>query len=284
MEKLNLKITTEVDENAILARIKDNPIAQSVIEKLNLSDEQIKNNYEIINAYIEDNQHCFVCKSRNECKNSSKGMHYGLKIDEQGLLVNYISICPYFVDYYKKEKNLIYTTFNKESVLDDSQKSFLFDNIQLFGNRFVYQITKLLKNEQTTGAFLKLTDSKLRLKLVQSLANILLLSHKVMIIKFSDFVKEIKRDFKNYERIDYLDLAANSEVLIIDGLGNEAISSWSRDEVLLSILDNRLQNDKATILCSSYDLDELEKIYRLSANDELKVKQIIEKINIIKNS
>ena len=70
--------------------------------------------------------------------------------------------------------------------------------------------------------------------------------------------------------------------MILDGLGNEAITTWSRDEILLSILDNRLQSDKITILCSEFSLDDLKKLYKVNYNDEVKVNQIIEKINEIK--
>ena len=54
------------------------------------------------------------------------------------------------------------------------------------------------------------------------------------------------------------------------------------DYDILSILDNRLQSDKITILCSEFSLEELRKLYKITNNDEVKVNQIIEKINEIK--
>ena len=73
-----------------------------------------------------------------------------------------------------------------------------------------------------------------------------------------------------------------SDVLIIDGIGNEAISAWSRDDILLSLLDNRQQMDKTTILTCEYEIEDLKKLYKLGYNDDIKVNQLIEKIKDIK--
>ena len=73
------------------------------------------------------------------------------------------------------------------------------------------------------------------------------------------------------------------EILVIDGLGNESITNWSRDEILLSILDNRIQLDKTTILCSEYSIEQLKKIYKIGYSDAIKVEQLIEKIKELNN-
>ena len=49
----------------------------------------------------------------------------------------------------------------------------------------------------------------------------------------------------------------------------------------MSLLDNRIQSDKTTILCSEFSLEELKKIYKINYNDDVKSNQIIDKINEI---
>ena len=117
MEQLKIKNNIEIDYQAILSSIKANPIAIDVIKKLNISDDEIKNNYEIINAYIMDNINCHTCHSYKNCQNGSKGMHYGLIRDELGMLSISMQFCPFYKDYYKKEKNIVYSTFKKESIV-----------------------------------------------------------------------------------------------------------------------------------------------------------------------
>ena len=110
----------------------------------------------------------------------------------------------------------------------------------------------------------------------------LLLNHKVTIVKFSDFLKIIKSEFKVKDGPTAFKTAMESDVLIIDGIGNEAISTWSRDDILLSLLDNRQQMDKTTILTSEYEIEDLKKLYKIGYNDDIKVNQLIEKIKDIK--
>ena len=214
------------------------------------------------------------------CNHFTKGHRYGLKRDDDNDLTDYFTICDYYKDYYVRKNNLIYTTFNQDNILDESQKRFILDNPQLLGLEYIKKIIQIQNNDNVSGVYLKVSNSKIRLKIIQSLAYNLLLNHKVSIVKFSDLLKNIKSEFKTSGNETY-NLLLDSEILIVDGLGNEAITSWSRDEILLSILDNRLQNDKVTILCSEFSIEDLRKIYKIGYNDDVKANQLVEKIKDI---
>lgn len=263
----------------IVETIKSSNLTKKLINELSITDEEIKKHYELFNHYIKINESCLNCKGMKDCNHSSKGLKYGIKRDEVEILTDCFTVCDYYKDYYKRQKNLIFTTFNEEDLLDESQKSFILDNANFLGKEFILKVIALQKGQEVNGAFLHLNDSKLRLKLIKSLSYALLLNNKVSIIKFSDFLKIVKSEFKIKDGTDSLQEVINSDVLIIDGIGNESITSWSRDEVLLSILDNRLQMDKTTFICSEYSLEQLKKLYKLGYNDEAKANQIVEKIN-----
>ena len=279
MEKINLKFSdSNVDE--IVLNIKSNPLAKQVINQLHLTDEEIKNNYELINNFLSNNKSCINCSGMKNCNHFTKGHRYGLKRDDDNDLTDYFTICDYYKDYYVRKNNLIYTTFNQDNILDESQKRFILDNPQLLGLEYIKKIIQIQNNDNVSGVYLKVSNSKIRLKIIQSLAYNLLLNHKVSIVKFSDLLKNIKSEFKTSGNETY-NLLLDSEILIVDGLGNEAITSWSRDEILLSILDNRLQNDKVTILCSEFSIEDLRKIYKIGYNDDVKANQLVEKIKDI---
>ena len=279
MEKLNLKFSdSNVDE--IVLNIKSNPLAKQVINQLHLTDEEIKNNYELINNFLSNNKSCINCSGMKNCNHFTKGHRYGLKRDDDNDLTDYFTICDYYKDYYVRKNNLIYTTFNQDNILDECQKRFILDNPQLLGLEYIKKIIQIQNNDNVSGVYLKVSNSKIRLKIIQSLAYNLLLNHKVSIVKFSDLLKNIKSEFKTSGNETY-NLLLDSEILIVDGLGNEAITSWSRDEILLSILDNRLQNDKVTILCSEFSIEDLRKIYKIGYNDDVKANQLVEKIKDI---
>lgn len=282
LKKINLNYNNNFDYEKIIIAIKNNETAKELISRLNLTDEDIKNNYELINNYIKYNQDCMYCNKMENCKHSTKGYVYELIKNDDNSFSDMFTICSKYKEYYARKKNLIYTTFNSEDLLDSSLKSFVIDNANLLGVEFVKKIIDIINFKKSSGAFLHLSNSKIRIKLIKSLAYNLLLNNKLSVVKFSDMLKDIKGDFKSNNTQNTFKIIIESDILIIDGLGNEAITTWSRDDILLSILDNRLQNDKITILCSEFSLDELKKLYRVSYNDEAKANQVIEKINEIR--
>ena len=281
MEKLNLNYNN-LNFDEILSFIKNSSLGKQLIEELKLSDKEIIDHYELINNYIKINKRCENCKSMSNCDHSTKGHRYGLKRDLDNQLTDYFTICNLYKEYYIKKKNLLYTTFNEEDLLDESQKNFIIDNVNILGMDFVKKIINIQKGIKVSGAYLQISNSKIRLKLVKSLSYALLSNHNVSVVKFSDLLKVIKSEFKITGNNTY-QTVIDSDILVIDGLGNEAITTWSRDEILLSILDNRLQSDKITILCSEFSLEDLKKLYKINYNDEVKVNQIIDKINQIRS-
>ena len=282
LKKINLKYNCDFDYDEIIKSIKANKTACLLIEKLNLNDNDIKNNYELINNYVKYNDDCLTCNKMENCRHSTKGYVYELIKNDDNTFSDMFSICDKYKDYYTRKKNLIYTTFNEKELLDSSLKNFVIDNANLLGIEFVKKIIDILNFKKSNGAFLSISNSKIRIQLIKSLTYNLLLKNKLSVVKFSDMLKDIKSDFKSNNAQNTFKIIIESDILIIDGLGNESITSWSRDEILLSLLDNRLQNDKVTILCSEFSLDELKKLYRINYNDEAKANQIIEKIKEIK--
>lgn len=282
MEKINLNYNTDYKIDEIVSRIKKDPLGKKIIKELSITDEEIERHYELLNNYISINKNCLTCHNMNDCDHSSKGLKYQLKRDLENDLTDCFIVCNYFEGYYTRKKNLIYTTFDEKSLLNDKQKNFIFDNALTLGNEFVMRIIQILKKERVPGAYLQVNNSKLRLKLIQSLSYNLLSQYKVAIVKFSDLLKDLKSEFKINNGPNTFKIVLESDILIMDGLGNESITTWSRDEILLSLLDNRIQNDKITILCSEFSLDDLKKIYKINYNDDVKVNQLIDKINEIK--
>ena len=64
------------------------------------------------------------------------------------------------------------------------------------------------------------------------------------IVYYPELLRDIKSDFDSYaERIDYLE---NVDLLLIDDIGAEKVTEWSRDEILGTILQKRMNNYKTT--------------------------------------
>ena len=53
-----------------------------------------------------------------------------------------------------------------------------------------------------------------------------------------------------------------SDVVVLDDLGSEGISKWTRDDILFPVLDYRMQNCKKTYVSSNYTPEELLEKYQ----------------------
>ena len=77
------------------------------------------------------------------------------------------------------------------------------------------------------------------------------------------------------------DKLAKYKVLAIDDLGAEGVTSWSRDEILGSLLQYRMQEGLPTFITSNLNLKELEdhlSITTSNKSEKVKAKRIIERV------
>ena len=169
MEKINLNYNENINSEEMIKNIKLSKLGKDIIKELQIEDDEIEFYYEYLINYIKTNSNCTNCKSMSNCTHSTKGHIYGLKRDLYGNITDYFTICNLYKDYYQRKKHLLLTTFDEEELLDESQKNFILDNPQLLGMDFVKKIIKLQKHEKVDGAFLKVNNAKIRLKLIKSL-------------------------------------------------------------------------------------------------------------------
>lgn len=77
--------------------------------------------------------------------------------------------------------------------------------------------------------------------------------------------KQSMRDDEYRKRI--MVYLCNSENLVLDDIETESITRWTRDEILLPILDERMNKGMKTYFTSNYSMGKLEEQYRLGNKD-----------------
>ena len=99
------------------------------------------------------------------------------------------------------------------------------------------------------------------------------------LIQLLDFIRDSYSDSEASDK-DYLNLYSSVDLLVIDDLGGENVTGWSRDEVLAAVLTYRNQNKKITLFTSQYTQDDLIKIYTLKkdAREKIKVERLLNTI------
>ncbi|OLO27844.1 primosomal protein DnaI [Alkalihalophilus pseudofirmus] len=104
---------------------------------------------------------------------------------------------------------------------------------------------------------------------------------ETMLVYTPDFFREMKQSIGDGTFSEKLDRVKNAQVLILDDIGAESLSSWIRDDVLGVILQYRMLENLPTLFTSNYDYDELEEHLAYSDRgglEQLKAKRIMERI------
>ena len=91
-------------------------------------------------------------------------------------------------------------------------------------------------------------------------------------------LRDLKDDWDTFgAKMDYYQ---NADILLIDDIGAEKVTTWGRDEILGTILQYRMENKLTTFFTSNFTIEELEKHLSFSSfsEDQVKARRIIERI------
>ena len=107
---------------------------------------------------------------------------------------------------------------------------------------------------------------------------------KVAFVKVATFINEMRRLVTNdpFTFNKYMNDLSRVEVLFLDDIGSESVSSFSRDDILFTILEYRNDNHLMTIFTSNLTKNDLLKHYTYSKNDKsstMLASRLIERID-----
>ena len=103
---------------------------------------------------------------------------------------------------------------------------------------------------------------------------------KSAIIFWPEYLVNLKSSFGQSDYQEKIDKIKKVPLLLVDDIGAETTTSWSRDEVLCPIMQYRMQEGLPTFFTSNLDIDLLEQHLATSKNgiEEVKAKRVIERI------
>ncbi|CAH1850380.1 primosomal protein DnaI [Convivina praedatoris] len=83
----------------------------------------------------------------------------------------------------------------------------------------------------------------------------------VLMLHFPSFINNLKATFNkpNQSLEDLMVQAKTVPVLILDDIGADTLTAWSRDDILGVILEYRMQNELTTCFTSNFNLESLEQ-------------------------
>lgn len=109
--------------------------------------------------------------------------------------------------------------------------------------------------------------------------------HPSTLVHFPTFAVEMKNSIGQNTTEDKLDAFKRAEILMLDDVGADSLSSWIRDDVLGVILQHRMQEQMPTFFSSNFDMDQLEKehltVSQRGEDEPLKAKRIMERVRYL---
>ena len=227
---------------------------------------------------VQEIKNCQKCQGLYQCRNKVIG-HY-LYPRLEGKIIDFVYVSCKF----KKEQDRLLALKNtaskellkarfKDIDVKDKNRVEVIKWIKKFYDEF--DLYKDMKGLYLHGSF-----GSGKSFLVYALLNELHINKKVEFIAlyFPDVLKNLKEDWDTYN--SKLERYSTVPILLLDDIGAEQVSEWGRDEVLGTILQNRMNNHLTTFFTSNLTLEELEYHLSLakSSLDKVKARRILERI------
>ena len=251
-----------------------------LINKLKIKEEIAMKHTSKIERSVSELKNCKNCKGLHECKNSSKGYVYYPRLDDNLLQFDAIA-CKYLQKEIEEKENssIMYNqpmsvrTANMKDI-DKKDKKRL-EAIKWIVNFYKeYQTDKHIKGLYLHGSF-----GSGKTYLLAALFNELASDNKAIIWYYPELLRHLKDSFGTTFESE-IDELKKCDLLLLDDIGAESVTSWSRDEVLTTILQYRMDEKLPTFFTSNLNIEELEKHLSETRDntDKVKAKRIIERI------
>ena len=266
-------------------QLNKNETFKKLTKSLELPEEYLMKYTSSLEESANELHHCKKCKSLLECKNSYQGHVFYPDYLNENLVFDYIP-CKYKKEYDKQNeyKNNIYLFEVPKEIKEASMKEIDSKNKARF--EIIKWLIDFIKTYQpktkTKGLYLNGSFGSGKTYLISAALNELAKeNHKIAIIYYPEFLRSLKESFSDPDTYnEKFKLIKNVELLLIDDIGAETMTEWSRDEVLGTILQYRMQEGLTTFFTSNLTLKDLEEHFSISTKgvEKVKAKRIIERI------
>ena len=253
----------------------ENDEFKKLVKSLKLDEKELMKNTTKLQDTLEELKKCKNCPGLAACQNKELGcLNYPINYNNH-LTFSYIA-CKYKKDFINKSHN----KNTEEKLLEVAQMKDI-DLTDKKRVKLIKWITKFIDNYNPSlnikGLYLHGNFGCGKTYILSAMFNDL--KHKnysAEIIYYPTLLRDLKNDFDRMNQtIRYLE---DVDLLLIDDIGAEKVSDWSRDEVLGTILQSRMNEVKTTFFTSNFNIEELERHLSDNGKEPVKAGRIIERI------
>ena len=280
------KIINNVDETLLEHSFQDacsDKEFHDYLNSLHIEENILKKYTSNLEDSFLEHKNCLNCKSLEQCQNIVKGYCYTPIKDGKIITFNYFG-CTKLRDKLESDaykKNLDLFDMPKD-IMDASFKNMYKDEkARLPIIKYFKEFIKNYDNdEKPKGLYLTGSFGSGKTYLIAALFNEMAKKNvQCVLIYYPEFLRSLKSSFQtNYE--DKFNCIKKADLLLLDDIGAENCSNWSRDEVLGPILQYRMESHLPTFFTSNLTIEELETALSVTSSgvDKLKARRIIERI------
>ncbi len=259
--------------------ILENPRVQEFLAEHadELSYESIERNLPKLHEFISQSTVCCGCDNTESCTNYLKGFLPSLRVVRGTVEIDYVRCEQKMREEERRDvANMIASMHMPKDVLQATIQDLLIDDesrvmIAQKAAQFVkatVETGKLpAKGYYLYGKF-GVGKSFVLGALANELAAIKIRSVVVFVPEFLREMKNAIGDNTLNEKIDYVKKAP---VLMLDDLGAETMTAWTRDEILGTIFHYRMAEQLPTFITSNFNYDELEHHLAQSQKGDIEV-------------
>ncbi|MFD1863885.1 primosomal protein DnaI [Planococcus chinensis] len=239
--------------------------------------------------YIDQSHDCNKCPSFEGCINHLKGFEPNLVLERGTIGISYTPCrLKNAHDNKRRASSMIHSMYMPKEVMQATLSGFELDDSRMEAFRAVSKFldeTTGPDNMPKKGLYLYGKFGIGKSYLLSAVANELAeMNIRSVLVFVPEFMREMKQAIGDQTLQEKVDYVKKADVLMLDDIGAEAMSSWTRDEVLGTILHYRMAERLPTFMTSNFSYSELQHHLTYSQRGEkedLKAARVMERIRAL---
>lgn len=298
MEPINNELNKMMDSQfqARYAEMQREILENKGVQKFLAENDQVANREMVerglgkLYEYVNQQHDCSQCESVAKCQNAINGFVPKLTIIRGQIDVEYVPCqTKRMEDARRKAASMISSMHMPKDVLkakisdldtsNESKKA-----IRTFAELLIQKIrnTGVLPR---TGYYIYGNFGVGKSYVLGAIANELAsMEIKTVMVYVPDFLSELKSAIQDQTLQEKIDFVKKAPVLMLDDLGAENLSAWTRDEIIGTILQYRMNEGLPIFITSNYNYDQLETHFVTTQKGEvdvIKAARIMERIKAL---
>ncbi|WP_313891610.1 primosomal protein DnaI [Psychrobacillus sp.] len=284
------EFTTRLDD--MKAEVLEDPGIKKFLEEnaATITPKVVDRSLSKLYEYKTSSHNCESCPSLEQCINNLKGFEPKLVLDrnfidsafvrcKRGVIEDERKKVTSMIDSIHMSKEVMEATLATVDLKDDSRVVAV-SAANAFLNEWKRTNTLPKKGLYIYGPF-----GVGKSYLLGALANELAALHVHSVVVYvPEFLREMKQAIQDQSLAEKIEFVKRAPVLMLDDLGAEVMSSWTRDEILGTILHYRMSEQLPTFISSNFNYEDLQDNLSFTQRGEkevVKAGRIMERIRTL---